>query len=312
MAPPLPTLDQLRVLDAIARTGSFSAAARALHRVPSAISYAVKGLEETLGVELFDRSGHRAELTPSGRRLLELARSVLRDIDAMASVATELQGGWEPELRVVLDGALPWGPVVAGLAAVASRGAPTRVSVEVEFQEGVLDRFFGDDGDVMLLLDEDARAAGLPTLLLPPLDMVLVVAPGHPLAAEEGLAMADLDRHVSLVVRDSGRRFQQTPRETFLGSRRVLYLSDFAAKRAVLLGGVGFGWMPLHLVSGDLDAGRLRRVGLAEPRPWTYRPRLLTRADRALGPAGRLFVEAVGVAASSMISNVGLQNVSVS
>ena len=61
------TLDQLEVLDAIARLGSFSAAAQELHRATSAVSYANKTLESSLGVSVFDRSGHRAKLTESGR-----------------------------------------------------------------------------------------------------------------------------------------------------------------------------------------------------------------------------------------------------
>ena len=64
------TLDQLLVLEAIVRTGSFAGAARDLHRAPSAISYAVNGLEEALGLVLFDRSGHKAALSPEGQRLL--------------------------------------------------------------------------------------------------------------------------------------------------------------------------------------------------------------------------------------------------
>ena len=77
LRPPV-TLDQLIVLDAVAREGSFAAAAQVLHRVPSAVSYAIKGLEDALGVSLFDRTGRIAVLTPAGRRLLGEAREVQR------------------------------------------------------------------------------------------------------------------------------------------------------------------------------------------------------------------------------------------
>src|SRR5687767_3519247 len=64
------SLDALQVLDSIDRKGSFALAANELHRVPSAITYSVRQLEEGLGVELFDRAGHRAVLTEAGRELL--------------------------------------------------------------------------------------------------------------------------------------------------------------------------------------------------------------------------------------------------
>ena len=54
------TLDQLAALDAIERTGSFAGAAATLHRTTSAMSYAIRALEEALGLTLFDRRGHRA------------------------------------------------------------------------------------------------------------------------------------------------------------------------------------------------------------------------------------------------------------
>lgn len=71
------TLDALLVLDAINREGSFAATAEALHRVPSAITYTMKKLEQDLEVSLFDRSGHRAVLTEAGRSLLEEGRYLL-------------------------------------------------------------------------------------------------------------------------------------------------------------------------------------------------------------------------------------------
>lgn len=58
------TLEALEVLDAIDRKGSFAAAANALYRVPSAISYNVQKLEQDLGVVLFKREGRRSLLTP--------------------------------------------------------------------------------------------------------------------------------------------------------------------------------------------------------------------------------------------------------
>jgi DNA-binding transcriptional LysR family regulator len=60
------SLEAIEVLDAIARKGSFAAAAESLFRVPSAVTYTVRKLEDDLGVSLFNRTGHRAELTEAG------------------------------------------------------------------------------------------------------------------------------------------------------------------------------------------------------------------------------------------------------
>lgn len=65
------------MLDAIDRRGSFAAAAEELHRLPSAICYAIQKIEDVLQIRIFDRSGHRARLTETGRSLLDEGRHLL-------------------------------------------------------------------------------------------------------------------------------------------------------------------------------------------------------------------------------------------
>src|SRR6185295_12007655 len=97
------SLDSIHVLDAIDRNGSFALAAAELHRVPSAITYSVKQLEEGLGVELFDRKGHRAILTDAGRELLSEGRHLLRAAADLECRVQQVAKGWESELRLAVD-----------------------------------------------------------------------------------------------------------------------------------------------------------------------------------------------------------------
>lgn len=69
----------LDVVDAVARTGSFSAAAQELHRVPSAVSYTVRQLEDWLVVPLFERRHRDVELTEAGVVFLKEARDVIKN-----------------------------------------------------------------------------------------------------------------------------------------------------------------------------------------------------------------------------------------
>src|SRR6187200_2284514 len=97
------TIESIQVLDAIDRKGSFSAAAGELHRVPSAITYSVRQLEEALGVELFDRRGHRAVLTEAGRELLREGRKLLEAAADLECRVQQVARGWESELRIAVD-----------------------------------------------------------------------------------------------------------------------------------------------------------------------------------------------------------------
>jgi DNA-binding transcriptional LysR family regulator len=172
MTPAPPTLDQLALLVAIADEGTFAGAARRLHRVPSAVSYGVKGLEESLGVTLFDRSGHRAAWTDAGQRILEEARGVLARVDHLQRLAASLGDGWEPTLDLVVDGSLPMAPVTAALTRLTAADPPTRVQVHVEYQSGVQARFANSGAALMLPVEIDLDA-GLHARPLAPLLMVV-------------------------------------------------------------------------------------------------------------------------------------------
>lgn len=283
------TLEQLKTLDAILRTGSFAGAAAEQHKVPSAISYAMRMLEEGLGVELFDRRHRKAVLTAAGQRLYEAGQGVLQALDGLEQVANALGSGWEPELRVVVDGALPMGPISRCLRRFAEPGLPTRLRLDVEYQEGVIDRFEQERADLALTLgfDEGGNDRGYVCTPLPPLELVLVVATGHRLLSHP----AERDQFAELVVRDSSPRYARQPRASMLGSRTVMYLSDFHSKRLAVLEGAGFGWIPRHLVESDLQAQRLALLTLEGSPHWTYQPQAITQPRRSLGRAGKLFME---------------------
>ena len=101
------TLDQMRIFVAVAETGSFSAAARRLGRVQSAVSQAVNTLEAVLGVPLFDRAGKTPDLTRAGAILLKDARRLIDGARTMKSRAASIIDEVEPELTLAVDATFP-------------------------------------------------------------------------------------------------------------------------------------------------------------------------------------------------------------
>ena len=285
------TIDQLATLDAIERTGTFAAAARELHKVPSAVSYLVRELESSLGLALFDRSRRRAELTAEGREILRLGRALLEQGSELQRRAMHLREGWEPELRVIVDGALPMAQLTRCLRRFADPEIATRLRVEVEYQEGVVDSFDNSDADLALCLgfrgDGDER--GYDCVPLRPLRLLLVAAPEHPLA--RGAVNKDRKaRHAELVVRDSSPRFSTRSKGSWEGQQNVVFLSDFHSKRAALLDAAGYGWIPEHFIEEDLRSGALIQLS-DDPNEWTYRPQIITKTGASLGRGGQLFLD---------------------
>ena len=95
-----PTLRQLEYMVAVARHGTFGAAADAVHVSQPAMSAQIAELEQRLGIVLFERDRHGARLTPEGDAVLVAARSVLDDVDRLLDVAAERVGDLIGPLRV--------------------------------------------------------------------------------------------------------------------------------------------------------------------------------------------------------------------
>ncbi|MEL4888024.1 LysR family transcriptional regulator [Pectobacterium betavasculorum] len=83
--------------------GSFSAAARRLHKSQSTISAAIANLEADLGLTLFDRSGHQPVLTLAGRKVLSHVQAILSASEELDELAIRLANHIEPRLTFVLS-----------------------------------------------------------------------------------------------------------------------------------------------------------------------------------------------------------------
>ncbi|MCB9664140.1 MAG: LysR family transcriptional regulator [Alphaproteobacteria bacterium] len=286
------SLDALETLDAVVREGSFAGAAQALHKAQSAVSYAVRQLEERLGVVLFDRSGHRAVLTPAGAAVLDEGRFLLSRARRLEWLAGRFAGGWEPRLEVVIDGVLPIAPIVEALRTLGTDEVPTHIQVRQEFLGGVQRRFELDGADLMLVKDY-RPAAWLVADALPEHELVLVAAADHPVhATDEPHDLLSLQRFLELSVHDSSDETLGVDTHD-VGGARVFYLADFHGKREALRLGLGFGWMPAPLVADDLATGRLLEVRSRAGSRRRFQPFLVHRVDRPLGRAGTALREGI-------------------
>lgn len=266
------TLEALQVLEAIDRRGSFAAAAIELNRVPSAITYTVRRLEEALDVLLFDRAGRRARFTPAGRELLERGRELLANAAAVEQRVQRVATGWESELRVAVDSIVPlarvWPLVGRFYADCQERDqAHTRLRISQEVLGGAWDALAEGRVDLVLGAPGDPPpGGGYRTRLMAEVPMVFVVAPRHALAtAAEPLAESSILPHRAVVAADSSRRLP--PRTVgLLTGQDTLTVADLPAKLAAQVAGLGCGAMPWYLAADDVAAGRLVVKLLDTPR----------------------------------------------
>jgi DNA-binding transcriptional LysR family regulator len=282
------TPEALAMMDVIARTGSFAAAARELGKVPSSLTYAVRQLEDALDVLLFDRRSRQARLTPAGCELLEEGRRLLEQIDAVANRVKRVASGWEAQLSIAVDDVLSRAtllelveafyaiepPANAALHADAAdgsqppalRGTGTRVRLRTEVMAGTWEALVTGRADLAIGVAAGRETtSGVQLREIGPLGFVFAVAPHHALApAPEPLADAEIVRHRAVAVADSAQRF--TPYTVnLLPGQDVLTVSDLETKIDAQIRGLGCGFIPEPVARPHVDAGRL--VAKAVQRP---------------------------------------------
>jgi DNA-binding transcriptional LysR family regulator len=261
------TLDGLAVLDAIDRHRSFAAAAKELHRVPSALSYTMRKLESDLDVRLFDRSARKAVLTAAGRELLDEGRQLLVLAANLEGRVRQVARGWEIELRIALDNLVAAESLLELVPEFDKLGSGTRLRIFYEVLGGTWDALLAGRADLAVgASGEPPSLSGFTVREMNRVRFLFCVAPRHPLArAAEPLRPAQLLPHRALVVGDSSQ--SAPPRSAgVLAGQDILVVPDLAAKVVGQRLALGVGYLPEAIALQEQKAGTLLVKKVAEPK----------------------------------------------
>ena len=269
------TPDTLALLQAVARAGSFAAAARALGLVPSAVTYRVRQVEDALDALLFDRSSRQARLTPAGEELLREGERLLGEVDAVANRVRRVATGWESQLTLAVDTVISRHTMLELSQAFFEVAPQTRLRLREEVLSGTLDALVSGLADLAIgVALEPGNSAGIRSKVLGELGFVFAIAPHHPLAkGKEPLTDEVLLRHRAVAVADSVSRGGGIT-VGLLAGQDVFTVPTMQAKLEAQLRGLGAGFLPEPLARPHLAAGRLVALQV-------MRPTRITRASYA-------------------------------
>jgi DNA-binding transcriptional LysR family regulator len=281
------SLEQWAVLAAVIDHGGFAQAAVALNRSQSAVSYTVARLQEALDVPLLVIEGRKAVLTAHGQVLLKRSRALLADLSKLELLARNLQEGWEPELRLVVDAAFPRERLLKIVAELQQLCPNTQMQLSDAVLSGAEDAIL--DGTADVVVASRVPQGYLGEWLLD-VTFVAVARADHPLfKIEHPLTSEDIVRHVQVVVRDSGLK---RPRDDgWLGAELRCTVSSMEASLATVEAGLAYGWLPEHLLCAALDAGAVRRLPLAAGGTRSVPLNLVLVQPDLAGPAARAAIE---------------------
>ncbi|MCE9678800.1 LysR family transcriptional regulator [Shewanella sp. AS1] len=252
------TLEQWRILQAVVDHGGYAQAAQKLNKSQSSLNHAVAKLQSQLGVSLLEIKGRKAYLTETGEVLLRRSRHITRSVQDLELLAKSLEKGWEPTLIIAREIIYPMEKLIDALALFEPQGRGTRIIIIDSVISGTQELIESEQVDIAI--------AGTPPqrYLAEPLDHVeflLVCHPSHPLASRlEPLDDQTLAEHLQLVIKDTG----QMVRTDFgwLKAEQRWTVSNFHEAIAILDKGLGFCWIPAHLVTEKLNRGELHQLNL--------------------------------------------------
>lgn len=233
-------LTQLRSFHAVARAGGFTGAARLLHISQPTVTTQVRFLEETYGIELFYRRGHKVTLTPLGEQLFELAQRVFAlesETIHLLEDSGELKSG---HLRV---GAVGPFHVTEMLARFNQRFPGIQVSMRVGNSETVLAALLDYQTDVAVLaqFNQDPRFHSVPYSRHP---VVIFVHRSHRFARRRNIRIAELAGE-GLIMREEGSTTRKALDDALAKAgvvpRVVMEIGSREAIREAVIMGVGIG-----------------------------------------------------------------------
>ena len=181
------TLEALRVLQAIDEKGSFAAAADALYKVPSALTYSVQKLESDLGVSLFDRKGQKAVMTAAGRLVLQDGKVLLTAASRLENKVRQLESGWETHLTLAKDTLIPDAPLFEVLGEFCQLDKQVEFKIIDETLGGGWDALYSQRADVALGVTGEVAKGVYHLDVIGEVEFVFAVAASHPLADFVGI-----------------------------------------------------------------------------------------------------------------------------
>ena len=287
------SLRQLRALAAAVETGSFGRAATRLHLSQPALTVQIRGLEQALGLTLFERSARGVRPTAAGLSMAQAFRRVLDELDEVVAGAREQAAGRSGTVHLAVLPSVAATLLPAALARLRQAHPGIRVLVRDAVAGRVVERLKGGEAELGIgtLSGADAELAAEPLFED---DLVAVLPPGHPLAAAERLTPAALAAE-PLVLTDPGSSVRALAERAFAEAGLLLrpaYEATYMSTAVALVrAGLGIGVLPATALDLRL-APVLQTRPIAAP-AMRRRILLLSRRGGSLSPAAEALAEAL-------------------
>lgn len=257
-------LPHLEALVAIAELGSFRAASERLNITQPSVSLRIKELEQSLGVQLFDRSGYRPQLTAEGREVLRLAQravAITREIRTIGKGKAAVRG----KLRLGVADAFAIACLPALLGRLDARAPGLQIALDIDYSANLDAKLHANALDIAFLTSPSERQGVVLERLLP-IDLAWVASPRFGLDRGD-VTRADLAKVPIITNPEPSNLFTSIMswfEDVDAHPQRISTCNSLLHIARLTASGVGAALLPLAIIQNELDCGVLTVIN-AEP-----------------------------------------------
>ncbi len=253
------TLLELNAFNAVVTEGSYQAAAKKLCRSHPTIHAAIKKLELQLGVELFDRSSYRVELTESGRAYHVKVTHLLSEAHSLDEFSVQLQTGEETDISIVIGDACQDSRVLPFISHFINRFPNTKFHLYHESISGPWEKLLNREVD-LIIHHIDKTNFDFEYIELFPVEFIPVVAPGYlPFPVSASITPNQMVEMRQCIIRDSSKRHKSIDYFVLNGTKRCT-VDTQEAKKELIVSQIAWGRLPDFLIQDQLRDGELISV----------------------------------------------------
>ncbi|WP_245227311.1 LysR family transcriptional regulator [Parasedimentitalea maritima] len=245
------------MLHAIVTEGTFRGAAERLNKSQSAISHMLKKLETEIEIVLLSREEYRPTLTPEGEVFYRQATRVMQQMKELSIVAKNLNAKQEPEVFLAVTATFPLKPVLEIIGTIREHYPATHIRLSRESMGGPIEQLLRNDADIIIATMDGVPVEQVEALSFGQVTIVPVAHPDfEPARSSHMKTISEMQSYTQVVVADSGSGEFTQSRDLLPGGLRWT-VSDFAAKKEILLANLGWGGIPTHMIDSELARGEL-------------------------------------------------------
>ncbi|NML17489.1 LysR family transcriptional regulator [Azohydromonas caseinilytica] len=286
-------LRPLRQFVAVAEELHFGRAAQRLHMTQPPLTQAVQALERTLQVQLLQRTRRSVALTPAGQALLEQARRLLREAEALPEAVRAAAAGLSGRLRLAFVSSIAYGPLPGWLRSFREHHPDVELQLREATMDVQLEALAAGDIDAGFVLHAPAAVpAALHALSVLSESLVLALPADHPGAGPEPLRFEDVSAEPLLIF---PRAVAPSLFDAVLARYHVAGCAPRIVQEAIQLqtivslvsAGMGVAWVPASMTQLQRPGVVYRQIARDAPMAHTS---LLWQED---GPVVQRFVRHV-------------------